>query len=223
MLQEEYLTLGVHFLKREDYQDMELSIFGYPFDNYQTDAAQMLAWQGGLRRSNSIKGDTRKLEKQRKLEYEISTVWGQSGSPVVAEQDGECRVVGVHKAGHLRTSTNIARLITMDLLCVLARWQYEMDGEPFKAYDMLTNNEIPDDVLRLMESSFRLDTDKAEMHLNQITELFSNLCPSCLTPQLKQHLQDSIKDLKGVLAKAKDNNSLFNEVLEQQNEKKRLR
>ena len=51
-------------------------------------------------------------------------------------------VVGIHKAGRKTKNCNVARLITLDLLGMLEAWRKSMNGQPFKAINLMNRYEV---------------------------------------------------------------------------------
>jgi V8-like Glu-specific endopeptidase len=79
--------------------------------------------QYGLTRKNRIVSVE---TKKRKISYSISTLPGQSGSPIVTNE----KIVALHSGGGM-DEYNVGRLITHDLVKDIRNWSEELKGSQF--------------------------------------------------------------------------------------------
>ena len=123
-----------------DNKEIELKVFGFPCayppdafgnvrsfeDNFKPlDASgkRMKLYQYGLAREGRI---TVISAEQSKIGYEISTLPGQSGCPVVANGN----YIAVHMGGD-KAQFNVGRIVDASFMNRLWKWREELNADPF--------------------------------------------------------------------------------------------
>jgi V8-like Glu-specific endopeptidase len=71
------------------------------------------------------------------IKHQLSTDYGNSGSPLLVRRKGKFVVIGIHNGG--RAKTNEGRAITDDLLCNVLKWEKEMLSEI--KFNLMTNSD----------------------------------------------------------------------------------
>jgi hypothetical protein len=123
----------------ESQKEVFIKIFGYPssYGNYlpldEYGETFQLHQYGLAKKSDRISILDAKTFT---IGYAISTLRGQSGCPVVADQ----QIIAIHtgegkKSKHFNVEFNVGRLIDLDLLATLDIWRKELGGHPFQIND----------------------------------------------------------------------------------------
>jgi hypothetical protein len=124
------VSLPCEICTKDKKEELSLDIFGFPYykSNYKPldkEAKRMKLNQYGLTRKNRIVVFE---PKNFKMGYQISTVVGQGGCPIVTED----RIIGIHIGSGLeKKQYNIGRILTTDLIRNLKLWCKELNGHEF--------------------------------------------------------------------------------------------
>lgn len=109
------LSLTCRSCHGPDFEDIKLGIYGYPNDDcsnytpHDEDETQIQLYQYGLTKT----GYVHSLEPPGCVTYSISTLPGQSGCPIVCNN----QIIGLHfGAGKSTQFTNMGKLITTQVL-----------------------------------------------------------------------------------------------------------
>ena len=98
----------------------ELIILGYPAkDNYKPTTLQRKNFnvdQFGAAETGKVK---EVLLEKGEIKHKISTLPGQSGAPIILDDQGKFKIVGIHKGGIKEEQVNGGRIMTSELIATL--------------------------------------------------------------------------------------------------------
>lgn len=117
----ELFELGTDYIEAKE----EVSIIGYRAQSCDIDTAQ----QSCLWKSNAHSVDSDGIT----LRHHLSTLKGNSGSPILVKRENKHTVIAIHKgAPGENAAYNEARIITEDLMLNLIAWEKEMTDSKIK-------------------------------------------------------------------------------------------
>jgi V8-like Glu-specific endopeptidase len=108
---EKYIELGVNYILQQE----QIGIIGYRGGACDiNNAFQSCLWKSNAHKIHSYG-----------LRHELTTLKGNSGSPILVKRNGGYVAIAIHK-GSPNKNSNEARIITEALLFDLLRWEKEM-------------------------------------------------------------------------------------------------
>ena len=115
-----------------DINKKELIICGYPTtNNYKPKNLQrkiLIVNQFGASETGKVE---KIFESRSDIWYQISTLPGQSGAPIIMRDNGSLKIVGVHKGGVIEGRLNGGRVMTPELITTLESEAKRMGAKMF--------------------------------------------------------------------------------------------
>ena len=124
----EFLELGVNYKEVEE----QVGIIGYRSPSCSLDTAmQSCLWKSNCCNVES-NGEV--------LRHQLSTLGGNSGSPILVKRGKKHAVIGIHKGAPPKAAFNEARIVTDDLLLNVLAWEKEMADSRIR-FSLMANND----------------------------------------------------------------------------------
>ena len=124
----EFLELGVSYKEMKE----EIGIIGYRALSCSVNYAQ----QSCLWKSNCYSVES----KGEVLRHQLSTLGGNSGSPILVKRGKKHAVIALHKGAPPKAVYNEARIVTDDLLVNVLAWEKEMADSRIK-FSLMVNSD----------------------------------------------------------------------------------
>jgi V8-like Glu-specific endopeptidase len=115
VMRSSYIELGVGYVNQQE----PLGLVGYPGVFCNADSAvQRSLWKAS---THQVAGDA--------LQHKLSTLVGNSGSPLLVRRGDKFFAVAIHKGAPATAQVNCGRIITKELMGQVIAWEKEMASE----------------------------------------------------------------------------------------------